>query len=457
MTITNPFASILVLLLVTSAMPAQDTTTTQVSPATPISALRIGTISLYGVYYSHRLPNGGSFQPGATNLPSDFGAGGSIVVDWTKFTDRSAFSLTYTPSFTARARFSSLDALNHNLNINVRRKLAPRWILGFSMAGDYSNLDQSLFAPTALSNAASVPSTFNDLAGALLTGKFSNNPQLGVALTNVALLESPLRTLLYGERMLTVSGQTSLAYSYSPRLSIKFSGQVSRAQHASGDQAVGASNAFLLPNTTSGNVGAEVSYSLSPLTQLGGSITTSRVSSILQDYYTTTSQATFGRTIGRWWLLQAHGGMGFSKSARSTTMAIQTEPRPAFGGSLAFKTTSTTLLGAFDRTVADTYGLGANTSSSANGAWRWQHPGSSWWLETNGGWQQLSGDVQSLANTKGVHVLAGFGRIIGQHISLLMQYTYLTYSGKLPTFVYNLSQSAVRVSFTWYPQSNTTQ
>ena len=452
--ITWRCAAILVLVLAPNALSAQDSTTQTPPASLPKGGLQ-STISLYGVYYSHSLPNGGSFQPGATSLPSDFGAGGSAVLNWTKFSERSTVSLTYTPSFTARVRFSSLDALNHALSFNNRRKLAPRWTLGFSVAGDYSNLEQSMFAPTTLSTVASVPATFDDLAAGV-TGKFTNNPQLGVALTNAALVESPLRNLLYGQRMFTASGQVSLSYSHSPRLSVTFSGGGTRTQHVSQDQPVTTSNAFLLPDTTSGNASATLSYSLSPITQLGGSVTTIRVSSFLLDYFTTTSLATWGRTIGRSWLLQIHGGVGVTKSV-STSSTIPTQPRPSAGGSIGFKTFSHTLLATIDRTVSDTYGLGANTTTSANGAWRWRRPGNSWWLEANGGWQKLAGDALSETNNEGWHVLAGFGRAFGLHLAVVTQYTYLSYSGSLQTSTSSLSQSAVRVNLTWSPQQTALQ
>ncbi len=141
-----------------------------------------------------------------------------------KFTDKSTFALSYTPSYTADTRYSSLDALNHSFSLNVSRKLTGRWRFGFALAGSLSTLAQFAFSPTALGTVASTPATFSDLAAGLLSSQFANNPQLGVALTNSPLLESPLGNLIYGERMLTASARTFLSYSFSPRLSITFSG-----------------------------------------------------------------------------------------------------------------------------------------------------------------------------------------------------------------------------------------
>src|SRR5262249_38092939 len=159
---------------------------------------------------------------------------------------------------------------------------APRWVLTFSMNGDYSSIEGFLFAPTVLSNVAAVPASFDDLAGALLASKFSN-PLLASALTSAPAAQSPVQNLLYGSRMLSAGTQASLSYSYSPRLSFTFGGGASRTQHVSDDRGISTQNAFLLPDTTSGSANLAVSYSLSPFTQLGGSVNTDRISSSLYE------------------------------------------------------------------------------------------------------------------------------------------------------------------------------
>src|ERR1700677_289656 len=114
------------------------------APAAPAptaqGGLQIRSVSAYAVYYSSFLPNG-VVSAGATNLPADVGLGGSIEVDWTKFTERSSFSLTYTPSYTAYVRNSSLNALDHALSLTVARKIAPQWTFGFSAAGALTSLE----------------------------------------------------------------------------------------------------------------------------------------------------------------------------------------------------------------------------------------------------------------------------------------------------------------------------
>lgn len=417
-------------------------------PPLPMSGLQVRTISAYGVYYSSFLPNGGAFQAGVANLPAEVGAGGSIEFDWTKFTDRSTFSLTYTPSYTGYVRNSSLNALNHVLDLTTSRKIAPRWTLGFSAGGNLSNLEESLFAPTALGNVASVPATFNDLAAGLLSGNFTNNRQLGVALSGSPLVESPVGNLLYGERMFTSSATSTLSYSYSPRFLVTFSGGGARTQHV-GDQALGTGNTYLIPTTTSGSASVAISYSLSPFTQLGASVTSNRTSSSLYDAYTTTSLATFGHTLGTRWVAQLHGGVGVTNPVRQTYAAVPTPPGPVIGGSLVYKTSLNTFIGSYDRTVIDSYGLGASTTSTSTATWRLHSPASSWWLESSFTWQQLQGNA--LYSISGWRATVGLNRAIGTHVVLITQYTHLDYSGGLLTAAYHTTQDAVRVSIGWTP------
>ena len=141
------------------------------SIGSPKKGLQLLNASGYVVYYSRTLPGGGGFQPGgAGNLASDLGGGGSLQFGWSEAGERSSFSITYTPSFTGRLRYSSLNALNHAFSMNATRKVSHRWQFGLSAAGDYSTLDQFLFAPTAFGSAASVPVKFDDFAAGLLSG-----------------------------------------------------------------------------------------------------------------------------------------------------------------------------------------------------------------------------------------------------------------------------------------------
>jgi len=412
----------------------------------PNGGLQVLSVSAYGVYYSTTLPSTGGFQP--TNLGSDVGVGGSAQIGLTNSGQHSTFSFVYTPSYTGRIRYSSWDALNHNLSLNATRRLAARWNLGFSVSGDLSNFEGSLFSPTVLSNVASVSANFADLSAAML-GRSSTNAPLVSILNSAPLVESPARTLLYGERMLTSAAHTSLSYSYSRHFSIIFNAGAARSQHLGGSQNDQAQNLYLLPTTTSGNASLGISYSLSSRTQFGATVATSRVVSDLYDGYSTSSTASLGRTLGRRWFLQIHGGVGLMNPVQRTSVQ-PTGPHPVAGGSLGFRISSQTFLGSYDRTVSDSYGVGASTTSTSSATWRWNRPGGGWWLEGSFSWQQLQGVASQ--NLSSWRATASWGRRLGPRAALLTQYVYLNYSGRVENSPYSQSQSAMRVSVVWTRQ-----
>jgi hypothetical protein len=172
-------------------------------------------------------------------------------------------------------------------------------------------------------------------------------------------------------------------------------------------------------------------------------------SSFIEDAITTTSMATFGRTLGKAWILQLHGGVGTTNTLRQTLFPVASKPLPAAGGSLGYKITSHTILGSFDHTVADAYGLGASSSNTAAVTWQWRRPGSRWSLQSSLSWQELKGNA--VTNTSGWQAAAGVNRAFGPHLAMSWQYSYLNYSGGLQTANYSFSENAVRASLIWSP------
>jgi hypothetical protein len=414
---------------------------TDLTSASP-SGFRISSLSGYAVYYSSGLPEG-SIQPTGMALPSDLGLGGSAQLDWTYIGEKSRVMFSYTPSYTGRLRFSAWDALNHSASFNAARQFG-RWKFGLSAGADLSSLSESVFSPTVFASVAAVPATFNDLASALLTGS-ATNAQLASLLTGAPLVESPARNLFFGDRMFTSAAQTSLAYAPTPRTSVKLGASMSRSQHLSNDTSGATQNDYLIPRTTSVGAVLDVSYSRSSRTQLDVSVNSNRIASIIQDVYSTMATASLGRKMGRRWLLQVSGGMGKINPVRNM-FAVDTALQPVVSGSLGFRTQSQTFLGSYGRSVSDSYGLGAASTTSVGGSWRWGRHGRSWWIESSVNWQELGG--AAFANSSGWRAEGGFGRSMGSHIALLTQYVYLRYSQQLAT-VPSMSQTAVRVSMIW--------
>jgi hypothetical protein len=457
------FSCVTFLLLSCAAGPvlAQDSA----APAPePKSGLQIRSISAYGDYYSNGLASPTApFQPGFQNGLADLGIGGGVVFDWTKYTERTSFSLSYTPSYTARVRYSSLNSLYHAMSLNLSRTLAPRWRFVSSVVCDFSNLQQYLFSPTSLSKVASASATYNDLAAALLTSNFANNSQLGVIVSSLPSVESPLRFLVYGERVLTASAQASLSYSISPRLSLSFTASGGRQQRVSEPQGVNGANSYLIPTSTSAGADISISYSLSPVTQVGGSVTTTRIFSGLQNFYATQSVATWERALGHRWLIQTYGGVGTinivgpppGNIVGRSLYDFPKTPHAVLGGRLAYKTTEHTFLASYKQPANGSYAFGASTTLSADGAWKWARPGSPWWTETSFDWQLIYG-YNGAANTSGWRITAGLNRRLAPHIVFLTQYAFVSYAG-IQTADRRFSQNAVRIEVTWMPHPISTR
>jgi hypothetical protein len=437
----------LIMALSPSVLPAQEV---QAPPSAARTGFQLLNLSGYGVYYSSSLPSTG-YQLGSAQLLSYFGGGGSAQLGWMRFGDRSSFSFVYTPSFTGRTRYSELNALNHAASFTAITHPAPLWALNFSTNGDYTSVEQFLFSPTVYSSAVAASGEFSDLASAILAGRFST-PQLASIFTSAPTAQSPLRILLYGQRMFTVGGQISASYSHSPRLSFIFTGNSTRNQQVQENGLINAGHG-LLADGTSASGSASFNYSLSPLTQLSGTVTATRSFSSSYEGYSSMSILSVGRTFAGRWLLQARGGIGFSKPLRLYTPGpLSTVAKPVGGGSIGFRALSNTFLASFDRMVSDsysdTYGTGALTRAKAGGTWRWFRPGNSWWVEGGGEWEQLQGRTAAY-NVSAWRTRVGVGRILRAHISLLTNYVY--YYGRTSGSPYDAGQSAVRVSVVWTP------
>jgi hypothetical protein len=414
--------------------------------------LKIRKVSAYAAYYSDSLPTSGGIQALSRNLGADLAAGGSARIGWAKYSERSNFSLSYSPSYTGRVRYSEWNALNHAFSLDTGRNVTPRLNLTFSIGADLSNLDQFLFAPTAFSAVASVPATFEDVSAAML-GRNVSNPQLASALSAASLPDSPARNLIYGERVLMAAMESRLSYSWSPRLSVILRANSRRYQRVSEDR-LGAVNSAFIPDTTSVGGGLDVSYSLSPVTQLGGAVETSRIVSERQDVYVTTSTVSVGRAFAKRWFVDVYGGVGVATPVRQTSFyRLSTRPRPVAGGRVGFKSYSHIILGDYRRIVSDAYGIGAETTSYSSGSWTWGRPGRVWWLNSSFSWEQLQGTGVTLVDNSSSRATIGLGRNVGRQTALLVEYAFLRYVTELQRTRHSSLQSAVRLSVMWNPES----
>jgi hypothetical protein len=394
-------------------------------------------------------PQAGFYLPNGTGLQGDEMVGGGASVGWSRRDEKNSLSLTYTASYAGYVQYSSLSALNQFLTLSLNRRLSPKWSLGLAGSSGISTYDQMQFSPTQFASVVGAPATFADLTSAVLAGNY-NNSQLASILTGAPVIESPARTLFFGNRVFVSSVSASLSYAHSRRLSLSFVATGSLSQHMNdGNQQSAPQYLYLIPRAIESRATVGISYSLTPRTQLGVNVSTNRGFSQIQDGYATNGAVTLGRTLGRRWFAQVHGGGGFVTTLRSQ-YARNPGTTPVFGGSLGYKTFAHSLLTQFDRTLSQSYGLGASQTTTMNAAWQWWRPGRSWGLSSNYVRTEFRGGGFGDAN--GWRAAFGIDRQIGSHIVIEAGYNYASYANNSTLSPYNSAQHAVRLTMMWMPQ-----
>jgi hypothetical protein len=360
------------------------------SASSGLADVHLTGVSIYSGYYSSGAPSGFEMPVQSTFLNGPSATGGiTATFGGSTSGEKSTFSWSYSPSyfnlFYSNNSFSNQGSLNHSGSLNWSRKLGKKWTLNTSVNGMVANLEQLYFNPSVLSSVASMATTFDGLAAAMLAGRFTD-AQLASLLTGAPLQASPQQGYLYGTRMLTAGANVGLSWTPSERTSFSATMTSTRSQHLNGaaESGSGAVADYVFPQMTTAAIGISWSYSLSPRTQINASANSSRVFSTLQRGYASLANMGFGRTMSRRWFLQLSAGAGKFNYSQQTYLAPSTV-QYLFGGSLGFKTYAHTFLVSYNRTLGDAYGLGSGATSSAMGAWHWKVPGQAWVLSANGG------------------------------------------------------------------------
>ena len=414
-----------------------------------LHGFRLYNVSAFSTWQSIASPSTGGLVPYSSNLRSDMSYGGEATVGWSHPGARSNVSLVYTSSYMGRVRYSEWNALNHALRFSASRRLNARWTTGFSLSSVVSNYEHLLFSPTLYTSVASLGGTFEDLAAAVLAGRFTND-QLASLLTGAPIIESPARTLLFGNRVFNSAASINLGYSPSPRVTMHWSAGASRLQHlADPGREDGANSLYLVPKATFGSAGLGFTYAASPRTTLGIDASSSRsFSSFSQAYYTTVT-GSVGRTFGRHWFARVHAGSGFI-TPLNDRLAQRRRTRPVGGATLGYKMSTQTFLASYTRMVGDVYGVGAGESVTMTGGWDWWRPGRSWGLNAGYGRQELRSSV--LGGINGWRASFGLNRMLGRHAMIQSTYAYGSFAGSYYGAPYDSNQHSVRLSLVWSPQ-----
>ena len=355
--------------------------------------------------------------------------------------------ITYTPSYDASLRYTAANSMNHYLTFGLIHDLGPRWTFTSGGTAFTARWDQFLFEPTQFSSLSQVPGSFDDFVKGLLQGSYTNS-QIASILTGAPGLESPASTLLYGTRLMSANLRTGFTFQKSARLNFHGTVGGTRTQHLNTGEP-NTTGFFLLPETTSAYATLGVGYEASPRTEVSFESTSTRMFSRYEDAYVSSGTGVISRVLGRRWIAQARGGAGTIIPVHHT-FAYSPGAHYLAGATLTFKTSSNTFMGSIDRTITDSYGLGALSATVASGAWNWHMPGHSWWVYSTGRYEML-GNLGN-HNLNAWLASVGISRKLVPHTIGRIGYVYGRDSGFYSGAITNLALEGVQVVISWIPR-----
>ena len=425
------------------------------------NGLRIYSVSVFSSYSSAALPYGsdtassGIIFPGLLHTGFDITSGGSVMVGWGKSFKKSTVSVMYSPSYARHTRYSQWSSLAQTLALSWSTQLGSRWTWSAGISAATSTADVIMFQPNQSLNLASVPSTFEDLSSAVISGR-TTDPQLSAALGAGGAGFSPQDQLIFGRRMLAMSINTNLAYARSTRFTVSGGFSGTRAQHLGSASSSAADAYYLIPRTTAAAADLNVSYALTPRTSTSVSFAVARTFTGLVTANTYSFSGALGRRMGEHWFLSGSAGAGMTKTGFSPRRAEYIG-----NASIGYKTYGHTFVGAASRTMGDAYGVGGLSTLSATGAWNWSRPGHTWGTVAAFSQNKVFG---GLFGTSGYQVTAGVHRAITHHAGIVLEYGYgqstvspggLYYAylaGAQPGSLLRFAHHSVRLSLSWSPQ-----
>lgn len=384
-----------------------------------------------------------SSNSGAPRTPAgrEYFSGGRATVGLARIRRRSGIFLTYSPSYIRDLRYSELDSLNQSLSFTVSWKLRSGWSLETALASAVNGTTQFMFEPTLYTQITEVAATADELAAALLKTARFDNAYFASLLTGAPLLESPARQVFFGERVLNGSAHAALSHTRA-RWTLGLSAQATRYENIAGKSASRVSP--LVPSVMAGRAGVNVSYSLSPRTEIGLNASSQRTMSRFQDTYTSMATAKFARRMSPQWFIQMHSGAGFFTAGQG--VRLPGGPQYLAGGGLGFKTQAHSFLLSGERSIADNYGYRASSNVTTTASWGWGRPNRRWRIQASGSHQLIH--FSEVPDMTAWIASASFSERLSARTWLSLRYSYLRsqeYAG-LPG---NREIHAVRLAISW--------
>jgi len=387
--------------------------------------------------YEVSVSTGASFFDGVTVNGSTPGSCncytlGSATAGYTHSGGVNGFNVAYTPSFWDRFGSGSFHSFDQNLRFSYESRFRPNWTFTLNGSGNDSSVEQLLFIPTLSPSVAGVAA----------------GDQVGTYSTSTLTPSSPAATLLYGGRILTFGGRAALTYRPTSRLRITVAGGEYEAQTRNDGTGTATAVVDIVPRTRYDNAELDVSYKLTPLSEIGTEISSTTYHTVFGNYETLLVQGSYARKLSPHWMTLVQGGVGtFTPLSGKLGGAGD-----SFVGSanLGYDGPRNTFLFGYQKSVGDVFGLAASSSEGFQGTWKKRMPGRNWSAYVTLARQRLTGGPLIPAATNW-EATAGVTRPMNDHIWMTLSYGYVM-DALSPVTVYNsLSANVVRLTFIWTP------
>lgn len=380
-------------------------------------------------------------------------SGVSASMGWAKrIGDKSRIYLMYSPVITV-PYYGSGTRLMPALDLRYVTSLNSRWTLNLGLFANYGDFQQYAFEPARITQMAQVPASLDDFLNGVNGGQFSNN-EIAALLTGAPILEAPARVSLYGNLNLTATGQVSLSYRMSPRMTLSFNANAYRNQTVatSGDRL----QTPIAPSATGASTGVTFGYRITERDNFTASVNVQETVSRVSDYEYVTANLGYSRRVGQRLSFNVNGGGGEPIQRRLAIAGVGRTKNYTAGAGMSVQITSNQSASlSYGRTFVDNYGLGLISTQSGTAGWSYSRPGRGWGASASVSYFKADQNVSR--GVDGMFASAGISKQISPRQGLSMQAFYsktnsnITDQAIAPTALLS-NQEGVRIMYTWYPK-----